>query len=268
VLVEFTKMNGAGNDFVMIDNRELGLQLSTEQIQTLCHRQRGVGADGLMLLREAKGDADLGWDFYNQDGSEGEMCGNGARCFARFAQRYLDGRTSISFETLAGVIQSNLDEERVTIGLTPPKNLRLGDRIRTSKGGEIDIHSVNTGVPHSVLFVDDADKAMVSELGHEIRYHAHYAPAGTNVNFVQLTGGNSIRVRTYERGVGETLACGTGVTASGLITAKLHGYSSPISVHVLGGDNLEVAFDPDNDGFKNVRLSGPADFVYTGQIEI
>ena len=127
---------------------------------------------------------------------------------------------------------------------------------------------MNTGVPHAVLFVDDADKAMVSELGHEIRYHDHYAPAGTNVNFVQLTGDNSIRVRTYERGVGETLACGTGVTASGLITAKLHGYSSPISVRVRGGDDLCVAFETDSDDFKNVQLSGPADFVYTGQIEI
>ena len=267
MLVDFTKMNGAGNDFVMIDNRKLGLQLSTEQIQTLCHRQRGVGADGVLLLREAKGNADLSWDFFNQDGSEAEMCGNGARCFARFAQRNLDGRTSISFETLAGVIQSNLEGERVTIGLTPPEDLRLGDRISTSTG-EVEIHSVNTGVPHAVLFVDNADKAMVSELGHEIRHHDHYAPAGTNVNFVQLTGDNSIRVRTYERGVGETLACGTGVTASGLITAKLHGYSSPISVRVLGGDDLGVAFETDGDNFKNVQLSGPADFVYTGQIEI
>ncbi|MDP6795382.1 MAG: diaminopimelate epimerase, partial [Verrucomicrobiota bacterium] len=92
MLVDFTKMNGAGNDFVLIDNREIGLQLTTEQIQKICHRQRGVGADGILLLRLAKGNADFGWDFFNQDGSEGEMCGNGARCFARFAQRHLDER--------------------------------------------------------------------------------------------------------------------------------------------------------------------------------
>ena len=267
MLVDFTKMNGAGNDFVMIDNREIGLQLSPEQIQNICHRQRGVGADGVLLLREADGDADLAWDFFNQDGSEAEMCGNGARCFARFAQRNLDGRNSISFETLAGVIQSNLEGERVTIGLTPPEDLRLGDRISVSTG-EIEIHSVNTGVPHAVLFVDDADTAMVSETGKEIRHHDHYAPTGTNVNFVQLTGDNSIRVRTYERGVGETLACGTGVTAAGLITAKLHGYSPPISVRVLGGDDLCVTFDSKRDNFKNVQLTGPADFVFSGQIEI
>ncbi len=267
VLVDFTKMNGAGNDFVMIDNRELGLRLTPEQIQKICHRQRGIGADGILMLRLAKGNADLGWDFFNQDGSEGEMCGNGARCFARFAQRHLDGRESLSFETLAGVIEARLIGESVTISLTPPQDFRIGDRIDTSSG-ELKIHSVNTGVPHAVLFVEDADEAMVSELGHEIRHHMHYAPAGTNVNFVQRTNNDSIRVRTYERGVGETLACGTGVSAAALITARLHGCGSPIHVRVLGGDDLSVEFEADSDSFANVRLTGPAEFVYSGQIEI
>ena len=267
VLVDFTKMNGAGNDFVMIDNREIGLQLTTEQIQKICHRQRGVGADGILLLRLAKGDADFGWDFFNQDGSEGEMCGNGARCFARFAQCHLDGRKALSFETLAGVIEARLDGESVTVGLTPPQDFRISDRIGTSSG-ELEIHSVNTGVPHAVLFVDAADAALVSELGREIRYHEHYAPAGTNVNFVQHNGDGSIRVRTYERGVGETLACGTGVSASALITAKLDECGSPVSVRVLGGDDLAVAFERNGDAFANVKLTGPAEFVYSGQIEI
>jgi len=267
VLVDFTKMNGAGNDFILIDNRKIRLQLSQEQIQNICDRQRGIGADGIMLLREAIGEADLGWDFFNKDGSEGEMCGNGARCFARFAQNKLDGQDSISFETLAGTIQARLEGENATINLTPPKDVRISDHISTSSG-KLEIHSVNTGVPHAVLFVEDADKAMVSKLGKEIRYHDHYSPAGTNVNFVHLTNDNSIHVRTYERGVGETLACGTGVTASSLITAKLHGYISPISVRVLGGDNLSVDFEADGDSFKNVKLTGPAEFVFSGQIEI
>ena len=260
-------MNGAGNDFLLIDNREIGLQLTPEQIQRICHRQRGVGADGVLLLRLAKGDADLGWDFFNSDGSEAEMCGNGARCFARFAQRHLDGQEEVSFETLAGVIKARLDGESITVSLTPPEDFRIGDRISTS-AGELEIHSVNTGVPHAVLFVDDADQAMVSQLGKEIRYHERYAPDGTNVNFVQLTGEDSIRVRTYERGVGETLACGTGVTAAGLITAKLHDCGSPIRVRVLGGDDLSVAFEPAGDSLTNVRLTGPAEFVFSGQIEI
>ena len=267
VLVDFTKMNGAGNDFVMIDNLEMGLQLTPEQIQKICHRQRGIGADGVLLLRLAKGDADLGWDFFNQDGSVGEMCGNGARCFARFAQRHLDGRKSLSFETLAGVIEASVDGESVTVGLTPPQDFRIGDRIGTSSG-ELEIHSVNTGVPHAVLFVEDTDKAMVSELGHEIRHHDHYSPTGTNVNFVQLTGDDSIRVRTYERGVGETLACGTGVSAAALVTARLHDCSSPVRVRVLGGDDLGVAFESDGDSFANVQLTGPAEFVFSGQIEL
>lgn len=267
MLVDFTKMNGAGNDFVLIDNRKIGLQLSQEQIKYICDRQRGIGADGIMLLRNAVGEADLGWDFYNQDGSEGEMCGNGARCFARFAQRKLKSSDTISFETLAGIIQAKLQGENAIINLTPPENLRIDDHISTSHG-ELEIHSVNTGVPHAVLFVEDADKSMVSKLGKEIRHHDHYSPAGTNVNFVQLTGDNSIHVRTYERGVGETLACGTGVTASALITAKLHGYASPISVQVLGGENLSVDFETDGNSFKNIKLTGPAEFVFTGQIEI
>ena len=267
MLVDFTKMNGAGNDFVLIDNRKIGLQLSQEQIKYICDRQRGIGADGIMLLRNAGGEADLGWDFYNQDGSEGEMCGNGARCFARFAQSKLKSSDTISFETLAGIIQAKLQGENAIINLTPPEDLRIDDHISTSHG-ELEIHSVNTGVPHAVLFVEDADKSMVSKLGKEIRHHDHYSPAGTNVNFVQLTGDNSIHVRTYERGVGETLACGTGVTASALITAKLHGYASPISVQVLGGENLSVDFETDGNSFKNIKLTGPAEFVFTGQIEI
>ena len=267
MLVDFTKMNGAGNDFVLIDNREVGLQLTTEQIQKICHRQRGVGADGIFLLRLAKGNADFGWDFFNQDGSEGEMCGNGARCFARFAQRHLNGQEVLSFETLAGVIEARLDGESVTVALTPPQDFRISDSISTSSG-ELEIHSVNTGVPHAVLFVEDADTAMVSELGSEIRHHNHYAPAGTNVNFVQRKGDGSIRVRTYERGVGETLACGTAAAAAALITAKLDECGSPVSVRVLGGDDLAVAFEQNGDAFANVQLTGPAEFVYNGQIEI
>jgi len=124
-------------------------------------------------------------------------------------------------------------------------------------------------VPHAVMFVADADAAMVQLLGAEIRYHTHFAPRGTNVNFVQLRGGNSIRVRTYERGVeGETLACGTGVTASALIASRLHQLTSPVQVQVQGGDLLEVRFEEKDGNFSNVSLSGPADFTFEGSIEI
>jgi diaminopimelate epimerase len=130
-------------------------------------------------------------------------------------------------------------------------------------------HSLNTGVPHAVIFVEDADRAMVQQLGREIRFHAAFAPRGTNVNFVQVLAPNSIRVRTYERGVeGETLACGTGVSASALIAAAVHGFVSPISVQVQGGDLLEVSFEKKGDNFDHVQLTGPAEFVFDGKIEI
>jgi diaminopimelate epimerase len=268
MIVEFTKMNGAGNDFVLIDNRERKVKLTRDQIVRLCHRQRGVGADGLFLLVPGTGKADWAWEFYNSDGSVADMCGNGARCFARFIQKKAGANGQTSFETGAGVIRAAFNGDRVTVSLTTPKDLQLAQKVVT-KEGPLTVHSLNTGVPHAVIFVADADKAMVQQLGHEIRFHTHFAPKGTNVNFVQVLGKNSIRVRTYERGVeGETLACGTGVTASALISSRVHGFASPIEVQVQGGDILEVNFKEQGGDFSDVRLTGPAEFVFEGRAEI
>ncbi len=262
-------MNGAGNDFVLLDNRERKIQLSRDQIVRLCHRQRGIGADGLLLLvPSTSGKADWAWEFYNSDGSVAEMCGNGARCFARFIQRQAGANGQTTFETGAGIITARFRGERVTVNFTPPKDLALDERI-SAAGQTLVVHSLNTGVPHAVLFVPDADKAMVQPLGSEIRHHPHFAPKGTNVNFVQVIGPNYIRVRTYERGVeGETLACGTGVTASALIAARLHRFTSPVLVRVQGEDMLEVGFKATDSGFEDVTLTGPAQFVFDGHIEI
>jgi diaminopimelate epimerase len=266
--ITFTKMNGAGNDFVLIDNRERKIKLTPEQAVRICDRHRGVGADGVMLLVPSSGKADWAWDFYNADGSEAEMCGNGARCFARYVERTVGVKDSFKFETKAGIITAKLHGERVTISLTSPKDLKLSELVPLSVG-KTEIHSLNTGVPHAVVFVPDADKAMVSTLGPEVRRHQHFAPRGTNVNFVQLKGGNTIRVRTYERGVeGETLACGTGVSASAMISARLYKLKSPVQVHVQGGDVLEVGFEEQNGVFDNVTLTGPADFVFEGQMRL
>ncbi len=269
MLVRFTKMNGAGNDFVLIDNRQGKLLLRPEQIVVICHRQRGVGADGLLLLVPSRtGKADWAWDFYNNDGSTAEMCGNGARCFARFIQREAGANGKTTFETGAGIIGATFQDDRVTVNLTDPKGLQLNQQVLL-KSGPTALHSLNTGVPHAIMLVPDADKAMVQNLGAEIRFHPHFSPRGTNANFVQVLGPNQIRVRTYERGVeGETLACGTGVTASALVTAKLQGFKSPVTVKVQGGDTLKVAFREENGAFKDVCLSGPADFVFEGEIEI
>ncbi len=269
MILEFTKMNGAGNDFILLDNRAGNIRLSCEQIIRLCDRHRGVGADGVMILVPSRtGKADWAWDFYNSDGSTGEMCGNGARCFARFVQKTVGLNRDFTFETEAGIITASFNGERVTVNLTKPKDLRLNEQVALSTGGTA-IHSLNTGVPHAVLYVPDADKAMVMSLGPEIRRHAHFGPRGTNVNFVQVLRPNHIRVRTFERGVeGETLACGTGVCASAMISARVHQFSSPVKVQVQGGDTLEVSFQQPDGEFDNVRLSGPADFAFTGRIEI
>ena len=268
MVLQFTKMNGAGNDFILIDNREGKVRLSREQVARLCDRHRGVGADGLLLLIPcASGKADWAWEFYNSDGGSAEMCGNGARCFARFIQRLTGVTGQVTFETGAGIIGATFEGSRVTVNLTEPKGLRLSEKVSLTHGTEV-VHSVDTGVPHAVVFVDDADRAMVQALGSELRYHPHFAPRGTNVNFVQRLGPGAIRVRTYERGVeGETLACGTGVTAAALIAASIHRFASPVSVQVQGGDKLEVAFTGANGEFKEVRLKGPAEFVFEGQVE-
>jgi len=261
-------MNGAGNDFILVDNRAGQVRLTATQVAALCHRQRGIGADGLMLLIPCvSGGADWAWDFYNGDGSRAEMCGNGARCFARYVQRLTGAPGPLTFETVAGVITASFEGDQVTVNLTAPSNLRLDQRIEV-RGEFVTVDSLNTGVPHAVVFVADADRAMVQPLGAALRYHAQFAPKGTNVNFVQVLAPGSIRVRTYERGVeGETLACGTGVTASALVSARRHGFASPVRVRVQGGDTLEVRFDRDGDEFREVRLTGPADFVFEGRIE-
>lgn len=267
--LDFVKMNGAGNDFILIDNRAGRIKLTPEQVIRLCNRQRGIGADGLFLLvANTSGKADWSWEFYNSDGSTADMCGNGARCFARFVQSVAGSGDKTSFETGAGVIGATFHGERVTVNLTAPRDLRLGEVVPAA-GAKLIVHSLNTGVPHAVLFVPDADKAMVQQLGAEIRYHSHFKPSGTNVNFVQVLGSNRIRVRTYERGVeGETLACGTGVTASALIASRVHQFTSPVQVQVQGGDLLEVSWVEAGNAFAEVKLNGPADFVFKGSIEV
>lgn len=269
MLLEFTKMNGAGNDFILVDNRSGQIRLTAEQVVRLCHRQRGIGADGIMLLVPSRaGQAEWAWDFFNSDGSLADMCGNGARCFARFIQRVAGATDRTTFETGAGVITATFQGVEVTVNLTRPKDERLNQLVPCSTG-KLTVHSLNTGVPHAVVFVPDADRAMVQQLGSELRFHEHFKPKGTNVNFTQVLGPGAIRVRTYERGVeGETLACGTGVTAAALVSSRTQGFVSPVKVQVQGGDQLEVSFREEAGQFLDVKLRGPADFVFSGRIEI
>jgi len=264
--LQFTKMNGAGNDFVMIDNRELKHFLTKQTIEQLCDRHRGVGADGLLAVEPAANGADFKMRYYNADGGEAEMCGNGARCFARYAAKVSGKSGDLSFETQAGVVTAEMLGENVKLGMSAPHSLALNTELGVA-GEKMKVHFLNTGVPHAVVFLDDIEKLDIMRSGAALRYHEHFAPKGTNANFVGENPDGSISIRTYERGVeGETLACGTGVTAAALLFSKLTGASSPVRVKVKGGDTLEVGFENDGDGWKNVTLTGPADFVFEGQV--
>jgi diaminopimelate epimerase len=267
-MLKFTKMNGAGNDFVLLDNLDRRLHLASGQIAHLCDRHRGVGADGVLIVEPAANGADFRMRYYNADGGEAEMCGNGARCFARYASRMTGGAGTISFETPAGVIRAQSEGENVRLAMSEPRDLSLDRPVRLPSG-DLAVHSVNTGVPHAVVFVEDLEKTDVRGLGACLRYHPDFAPKGTNANFVQIIAPQDIAIRTYERGVeDETLACGTGVVASALILHEKYGAPSPVSVRVRGGDTLTVSFAREGGVYRGVSLTGPADFVFEGQIGI
>jgi diaminopimelate epimerase len=196
------------------------------------------------------------------------MCGNGARCFARFASRLAGKDESVSFETLAGVITARLLDPLVRIEMSAPKDLALGTRL-TVEGSDLTVHFINTGVPHAIVPVDRIDAVDVRGLGAAIRFHPHFAPRGTNANFIEVQAPARLAIRTYERGVeDETLACGTGVCAAALIHSALTGAASPIEVRVKGGEILQVGFENGPDGFRNVTLTGPAEFVFDGTITV
>ena len=262
------KMNGAGNDFVLIDNRTGEVHLNRRQIARLCDRHRGIGADGILLLEKPSNRADFRMRYFNADGGEAEMCGNGARCFARFANKVAGATDRISFETRAGVISAELIGDLVTLQMTRPTDLRLSVSLRIANENKA-IHFINTGVPHVVIPVQHVTDIDVEREGAAIRQHEMFSPKGANVNFIEKRGTNKIAVRTYERGVeNETLACGTGVVASALIFAATEQADSPIAVLVRGGSELQVGFEKTGAEFRSVTLTGPAEFVFEGTIEI
>lgn len=267
-MLRFTKMNGAGNDFVMIDNRAGKVRLKPEQIVRICDRHSGVGADGILLLEKGSNGADFRMRYYNRDGGEAEMCGNGARCFARFANKIAGAPAKVSFQTAAGLIRGELHGELVTLHMSEPKDLQLSVELEV-EGEDAKVHFINSGVPHIVVPLARVDVVQVYERGRALRRHEKFSPAGANVNFIQKAGPRKILVRTYERGVeDETLACGTGVVASALIFGAMEKISGPITVIVRSGSELSVDFKRAGDKFTNVTLTGPAEFAFEGTIEI
>src|SRR4030095_14581675 len=267
-MLRFTKMNGAGNDFILVDNRAGDIDLDRYQIAQLCDRHRGIGADGILLLEKPTNRADFRMRYFNADGGEAEMCGNGARCFARFANKVGEQKAKISFETPAGVISAELKGDLVTLRMTDPTDLRLNIDLPVVAENKT-VHFINSGVPHVVIPVGKIDDADVRRDGAAIRHHKMFSPNGTNVNFIETRGPNRIAIRTYERGVeDETLACGTGIVASALIFAASESCEGPVAVLARGGDELQVSFEKAETGFRNVILTGPAQFVFEGTVEI
>jgi diaminopimelate epimerase len=265
--IPFHKIHGNGNDFILIDNRRgilKGKNLSGLAKQ-VCHRNRSVGADGLILIVPSKR-ADFKWRFFNADGSEAEMCGNGSRCAARFAVLKKIAPKKMSFDTLAGIIHAEVKKGTVQVQLTGASGLRQNLAVPVA-GGTRTGHFINTGVPHLVYLSDNLESEDVQAVGSATRRHELFKPAGTNVNFVQSDGPHKLRIRTYERGVeGETLACGTGAVAAALIAASLGKAVSPVAVTTRGGDKLIVSFVRDGDAFTDLRLEGAAEVVCEGML--
>ncbi len=279
--VECCKMQGSGNDFVVLDNR--ALQLTPDEMsawaRSLCRKAFGVGADGLILLDSTPPglDADYIWHFYNADGSRAEMCGNGSRCAARLAYELgLAERTHV-LGTDAGPIKAEVlpAQDLVKVQLTPYHDLRMGmdvtleptfpdvsEQIESTPSWEV--HFVNTGVPHLVVFTPDVAALDVQDLGRRFREHPQFAPGGTNVNFVQVQDRESMLLRTYERGVeGETYACGTGAAASALIAHALDRTGPEVNIRTSGGELLGITIEQDA-----LFLTGKAVLVFTANLNL
>ena len=268
--IPFWKMSGAGNDFVIIDHRRplIKAEQMAEFARLVCRRKFGVGADGLFFIENSE-QADFKWRFFNADGSEAEMCGNGARCVARFAYMHGIAAARMRFSTLAGIIEASVEDTLVTIHLTQPSGLELKRQVQAG-GQSYTVHLINTGVPHAVVFVDDLAHTDVRGLGFTLRHHADFGPAGVNVNFAPpaANAADGLRIRTYERGVeDETFACGTGAVATALIAAQLGQAESPVVVTTSGGVKLKVLFSREESGtFTAVQLKGPAHLIYSGEL--
>lgn len=257
--INFFKYQGTGNDFIIIDNRENIISLNEFQIKYLCDRRFGIGADGLMLL-ENHAELDFNMVYYNSDGNESTMCGNGGRCIVDFANKLGIFNKKTSFSAIDGIHKALINvDHSISLQMQDVTNI---DIVNTN-------FFLNTGSPHYVAFKENVKEIDVYSRGKELRNSNEFAPDGTNVNFVEFQG-DKIFVRTFERGVeNETLSCGTGVTASA-IAASLYKDSDKNSYDIITlGGNLHVSFVKENKNtFKDIWLSGPATLVYSGEINI
>ncbi len=247
-MIPFAKYHGGGNDFIIVDTREMGEEwIDAACVQRLCHRHTGIGADGLIALGPSER-ADCRMRIFNADGSEPAMCGNGIRC----AVHFLGTEGEISIETLAGVRCCRKQGDQIAVRMGIPRVLHFPIECMGHT-----LFVVDTGVPHAVLFVEDLEKTDVATWGKEIRFHPHFAPHGVNVNFARLSK-DGLEVRTYERGVeAETRSCGTGAAAAAFVVKELHALSSPITVA-----ELQLHFLPE------IEMVGTAIFVFNGTFSL
>jgi len=253
--IPFVKMHGAGNDFVMIDDRAETFPADAAHVAAIANRPDGIGCEGVILLRKSA-TADFAMKFFNPDGSEAELCGNGARCVAAFALA-IGAVTSprMRFETLAGLVGAEvLGDGRVKVAMPLPKDLRRD--------------FVNSGVPHKIVPVEDLAAADVDGEGRRIRYSDEFAPAGTNVDFVRFRPPHALDLRTYERGVeAESGACGTGAVAAAVVGVAQYGLAFPVDVRTSGGDVLTIGGARDGESFRDITLTGPTKVAFVGEIE-
>jgi diaminopimelate epimerase len=267
-MMKFTKAVATGNDFIIIDNRELFLKNGLSELaKKLCDRKYGIGADGLLLVEKSKG-CDFKMRIFNPDGSEAQMCGNGSRCIALYANIKKIAPANMKIETLAGVIEASVKQDEVKVRLTEPKEIQWNLCLMINEC-PYKVDFLDTGVPHVIHFVNDLDSVDIKNLGPKMRYHKEFSPNGANVDFVKIIDKDSSRiaVRTYERGVeDETLACGTGAVASAIIAAESEDLKAPVTVETKSKESLKIYFDIVEGNFKNVYLEGKAQLVYEGEI--
>jgi diaminopimelate epimerase len=259
--MEFAKIVGSGNDFIVIDNRENIIKKVNKIAKKLCDRRFGIGADGLLLLEKSKR-VDFKMRIFNPDGSEAEMCGNGLRCILRYIyENSLSDRKKLEIETKAGILDGEIKGKKIKIRIKligePNLNIKIPVDRKIITGNYI-----NTGVPHTVIFVNNIENVNIEEIGPKIRYNKIFGEKGTNVDWVKIVKDGFIKIRTYERGVeGETLSCGTGVVASAIITFLNKGMKSPINVITRCGEILKVYFDRK---LENIYLEGKTLYSFKG----
>ncbi|NQU19627.1 diaminopimelate epimerase [bacterium] len=274
--LNFTKLVASGNDFVLLDLRGQKKHLNLGAIaKKLCNRKLGIGADGLLVLERSKR-ANVKMRIFNPDGSEAEMCGNGARCVGYFIKNTKPAvKGQIKIRTKAGILNAQVSKNNVRVNMTDPKNIRLDSVVKLNKHS-LRFNFINTGVPHTVILCEGIERIDVDALGRLIRYHKRFKPKGTNVDFIEPRALNNIRIRTYERGVEEeTLACGTGAVAAAVIyvlklrqSGLIRENKLCVNVDTISGEMLKVFFNVIKNKIKNVWLEGKAEIICEGQMKL